>query len=208
MTRKVLIIQEKQYQYTFNRKKVKRRTIKISLYLKMFLHQTLYIHHEVEPNLFVLCSQTANARSGDVLLVASHGGGRGHAFLWEIHNRALLHHKALRFQHTQGTCSAFAVDLPMCTSQTHSGFVRINVYVHHDCVLHFPVDLALQITFKSNEPDTDKVYRYYKWLLRLTFVCFLAYCLSHYPWVNLTLDIQSKDFLSSAIYKRRRRQHK
>lgn len=68
MTKKVLIIQEKQFQYAFNRKKVKQRTIKISLYPKMFLHQTLYVQHKVEPNLFVICSQTANARSGDVLL--------------------------------------------------------------------------------------------------------------------------------------------
>lgn len=153
-------------------------------------------------------SKCPQQQSAAAWMDSSHGGSRGHAFLWEIHNTTLLHHKALRFQHTQGTCSAFMADLPTCTSPTRSEYVRINVYVHCDYVLHFPVDLALQITFKTSDPDTDKVSRYSKWLLRLTFACFLAYCPSHYPWVSLTLDIQSKDLLLSAIYKRRRRQDK
>lgn len=38
MTKEVLIIQEKQYQYTFN-KRVKQKITKISLSPKMFLYQ-------------------------------------------------------------------------------------------------------------------------------------------------------------------------
>jgi len=139
------------------------------------------------------------------LMEPSHGGSREHAFLREIHSASFLHHRALRFQHTPGTRLAFTSDLLTCASPMHSEYLRINVYVHYDYVLHFPVDLALQITFKTNDPDTDKVSRYSS-LLRFTFACFLAYCLSHYTWINLTLDVQSKDFIVSAICKRTRRQ--
>lgn len=125
-------------------------------------------------------------------LEPSHGSSRGHAFLWEICNTTLLHHKALRFQHIQGTRSAFMVDLPMCTSPTHAEYIRINVYVHYDYVWHFPVDLALQITFKTNELDTDKAFRYSKWLLRLTFACF---------W--LTTFLNSLESISQWAYKAR-----
>lgn len=148
-------------------------------------------------------SKCPQQRCAGAWMEPSHGSSRRHASLWEIPTRTLLHHKALRFQHTQGTRSAFVVHLPTCTSLNHSEYVRINVYVHYDCFLPLPVDLALQVTFKTNDPDTDKVSRYSKWLLRLTFACFLAYCLSHCLWVNLTPDIQSKDFLLPAINKRR-----